>query len=123
MNAPPDFRRALGTVRTNRILVDVRQPTVLDNDPAASDRRPDTGEAEPEQQVTVKGVGIERCKRYVVGNDDVSQLSRRERSARFPEYAVADAAVVFQQDVAGFRESDRRVAMVGSLVPVHGARL
>ena len=96
---------------------------VLNDYLAARDRGAYTGEAQPEQQVAVKCLLVQRRKRHVFGDDDVGQLPGCEHAARLPEQAVTYLAVIFQQDLAGLDERDCRVAMVGALVQIHGSRL
>ncbi len=71
----------------------------------------------------VKRIGVQRCEWHIVRDDDVGQLSRGEHAARLAEQAVADASIVFQQDLAGLHKRNRRVTVIGALVQIHGTCL
>jgi len=101
----------------------MRQAAVCDDYPAPCDRGADARKTQTEQQMSVKRLGIQWRERHIVRDDDIGQLPPGEHAARFAEQAIADASIVLQQNLASFHECDRRVAVIGALVQVHGACL
>ena len=98
---PPRPFRAMGP---KGLFSELRQQAVIHDHPPTCDSGANAGKAKAEQQVPEKSLGIQGGERNVIGDHDIGQLPRCQRSPSLFEQAVGKRAVIFQQYLAGLGE-------------------